>query len=732
MRNFAIILGWFFVASLGLTRATSAQDWQDHVARHNELRREAGLEPLPVEARPSRHGEFCTVCHLGPTDFAQGSGTVAASGFHAPHPYIPHHPTDLPCASCHGGDGSSLDADVAHGADGPWGPFLPRRAFESGCGTCHSATSIAEPDLALRGRDLYAAYGCDDCHDDPTRSRAEGGALAAIGLLGVDEGWAELHETERTLGVNRGFADYRTVPRESDRRAITRYLETRFGAPTLERGKLLFHRAGCRSCHSIYGLGGDVGPPLDRLGLRTVDEFPGGGDRSPYEWLASFLRDPSGTFPDTTMPNLHRTADEVDALVVYLLSLRRSDGELARRAPDRLATEVLTGREFHPSGRNVYQVFCSICHGSEGKGSWFDPTAVAASAIAHVDFLGVVSDDFLVASIERGRAGRNMPAWVAEATGLSAREIRDVVRYLRTFEPTPPSFEAVEQASIDPFRGAQIYASECRSCHGVRSEGGLAPSHLSPAFRALVTDQLLYDTLVQGRPGTGMPSYRDLDAGELASVIGYVRALADASAPDLDLITLEVPLGNAEVGERDYVEYCGSCHGPEGSGGRGPAIGNWAFQRAAGKIFVMESYRRKRCRDAAGSELPFVDPTPLSNVAAYLENVARRPGASLVGARITGDAERGSELYGERCAGCHGDAGQSGPAPAIGHPDFLEIATDGQIQATIIRGHRGTPMPRQPDGPFGFTEFTADDVNSIVAYLRALQPRSDEPTTPRR
>ncbi len=705
-----------------------SQEWRELAERRNGLRRAKGLEPLSVTPSASKPGERCTVCHVDQRLIDDESVALADSGIFAPHPWISHSPTDFPCQSCHGGDGTQLDRDAAHLQSGAWGALLPRGTYQAGCGSCHSATSVAEPDRVLRGEALYRERQCGKCHDDPLARQSDGGPLTSIGMYPVDPSWPQWHRVDPVSGVDRGFIGYVGVDNEDDQLALTRYLETRIGAPQLENGKLLFHRRGCRSCHRVDDIGGDIGPALDGIGARRSQEFDfppsWEGERSASVWLAEYLRDPRAMNPDATMPGVHRIRGEIDDLVVYLLSLRRSDDPLARQAPDRLRKELFGGREYETSGRNLYQMFCSSCHGPSGKGSWFEPTANSASAITHADFLGIVSDDFLVATIELGRRGRGMPGWASESGGLSAREIRNIVRYLRSFEPKEPSFEEVAAASADPVLGATLYAIECRACHGATSEGGIAPSHRSPAFRALATDRFLYESIVHGRPGTGMPAYREFRPTELASLIKTLREMAEAPAPDLDLLTLDVPLGDPIQGAKDYGEHCTSCHGTAGSGGVGPAIGNWAFQRAAGKTFVIETYRRARCRDESGKPPPPVGLGRLANAAAYLDMNSRRSGTTLRGPRAVGDAKLGRELYEKNgCADCHGARGVDGAGPAIAHPDFLSIATDGQIQATIVRGHRGTPMPRQPDDPFGFTGLSGQEVNHIVAFVRSLTPR---------
>ena len=70
----------------------------------------------------------------------------------------------------------------------------------------------------------------------------------------------------------------------------------------------------CKLCHSIKGEGGkqaEKGGPLDGVG--------GKRDRA---WLEKYLQDPKSMLPESKMPKLKYTDDELKALVDYLLTLK--------------------------------------------------------------------------------------------------------------------------------------------------------------------------------------------------------------------------------------------------------------------------------------------------------------------------------------------------------------------------------------------------------------------------
>ncbi len=67
-------------------------------------------------------------------------------------------------------------------------------------------------------------------------------------------------------------------------------------------------------------------------------------------------------------------------------------------------------------------------------------------------------------------------------------------------------------AEIDPERQqALIYLirQDCGSCHGMTLKGGLGPA-LTPQAVADKPLQLLVNSIIEGRPGTAMPPWKDL------------------------------------------------------------------------------------------------------------------------------------------------------------------------------------------------------------------------------
>jgi mono/diheme cytochrome c family protein len=81
-----------------------------------------------------------------------------------------------------------------------------------------------------------------------------------------------------------------------------------------------------------------------------------------------------------------------------------------------------------------------------------------------------------------------------------------------------------------------------------------------------------------------------------------------------------------------------------------------------------------------------------------------------------GNAIRGGELFGQLCAGCHGE---NRLAPTLGNPAFQNSASDEFIARTILSGRPDTAMPAfRRAGAAGLGD---DEIRDLVAYLRSLR-----------
>jgi mono/diheme cytochrome c family protein len=88
--------------------------------------------------------------------------------------------------------------------------------------------------------------------------------------------------------------------------------------------------------------------------------------------------------------------------------------------------------------------------------------------------------------------------------------------------------------------------------------------------------------------------------------------------------------------------------------------------------------------------------------------------------------EEGASIWGFNCASCHGEEGQGGLAPALNSQQFLQSATNDQIQLLVSVGVPGTTMSAYSQDFAG--PLTSEQIKAVATYLRAWE--DDAPDVP--
>ena len=156
----------------------------------------------------------------------------------------------------------------------------------------------------------------------------------------------------------------------------------------------------------------------------------------------------------------------------------------------------------------------------------------------------------------------------------------------------------VTSTQADAALGAPIFLKNCSTCHGAQGEGVDGPALRNSQYIQTAGDQAVFQTIAEGRPGTKMPAWLQINGGpldetQITDVIAYLHALqnvaplgtATPSPPE----PTDTPLppnaptpapaqpsisgqpgpaasltGNADGGKGLFGKYCAACHGPEG------------------------------------------------------------------------------------------------------------------------------------------------------------------------
>jgi mono/diheme cytochrome c family protein len=134
----------------------------------------------------------------------------------------------------------------------------------------------------------------------------------------------------------------------------------------------------------------------------------------------------------------------------------------------------------------------------------------------------------------------------------------------------------------------QLFEQNCQGCHGANGRNGGAPPLNDPLFLAIVPEEVLRDTISNGRKGTLMPPFARSQGGPLTDeqvtilvrgiheprkVNDWPREKPPDNVPDY---RLGKP-GDAKNGEMVFDVACSSCHGPNGKGGDAGALRDPSF-----------------------------------------------------------------------------------------------------------------------------------------------------------
>jgi len=196
----------------------------------------------------------------------------------------------------------------------------------------------------------------------------------------------------------------------------------------------------------------------------------------------------------------------------------------------------------------LYSENCEACHGQNGQNG-------PAIDLGNPEFQAHIDNTSLRKWIASGMPGTQMPAFAQSAGGtLTDQQVDALVAGMRKAWSSPNAFGGATPPAYapsqpgDPHRGQQTYNARCAMCH--------EPSHqqiTSSAYLQLVSDQVLRDIIIAGRPDIGQPDWRhDSLGGKLASPL---------SAEDVD----------------DIVAYLGTLRNPA------PAVAGLAPSAPSGR-----------------------------------------------------------------------------------------------------------------------------------------------------
>jgi cytochrome c oxidase cbb3-type subunit 3 len=190
------------------------------------------------------------------------------------------------------------------------------------------------------------------------------------------------------------------------------------------------------------------------------------------------------------------------------------------------------------AGKELYEKYCKLCHGAEGKGYAADN----APSLVSKTFLESASDAFIARGIRVGRSNTAMAAYGKSRGGpLDEKQIRSIVAFLRSKGPSAMVLPHAP-ASGDAKRGAALFDGKCKECHGNETTRGNALSLHNPELASAVTPEFLRYAIVHGRPETPMPAFgSQLKPAEVEDLVSFIQSLAPEQAAPAPVRDTKIP-----------------------------------------------------------------------------------------------------------------------------------------------------------------------------------------------
>ena len=568
-----------------------------------------------VDLPDFNRSDRCISCHHGLEDPAMQQIPQP----HTSHPgdFLGDHPIQqYGCTMCHGGQPGALSREEAFGqlSETHWPyPLLEQPYIQASCGKCHLAIfseqtmdntgddltgPIGGMEVFLKGLTIFSAEGCLGCHQ----------ARGVGGILGPD-----LTEQGEKTRHNYSFQNIQ------GEQTISNWLKEHFRDPEMvSPGSQMLRISldeGEMEALAIFVMGlakPDI--PFEYFSLATLNEFKGNREsldgEAGFAYLCSACHGKLGEgksykdfktgIPAIGNPDFLRvaSADYIRFTIEKGRSLRQmgswSQGisGLTSSELDGIAHHLklqgkpapgreLSGKPGNSSrGGHLYELYCMACHGKEGKGD-------VAVALNQEGLLNKADDQFILATILNGRANTGMPGWSL----LEDEQLVDLLAYISNWRTGRASTGDLDLPEADLEQGALRYHFLCSRCHGEFGEGETGPAIINRDFLDAADNNLLYETIAQGRTHTAMFGWstdvynqEKLEHQDISNIIGHMRSSAQK---ELSYVYPGSNPGQRTEGAVIFEKNCAECHGLSGEGMKAPALNNQEFLSASSNGYLL-------------------------------------------------------------------------------------------------------------------------------------------------
>ena len=189
----------------------------------------------------------------------------------------------------------------------------------------------------------------------------------------------------------------------------------------------------------------------------------------------------------------------------------------------------------------------------------------------------------------------------------------------------------------------------------------------------------------------------------------------------------QAPVLTAEGAKKaadNYQRYCALCHGKDREGhvnDHAPSLRSKSLLESGFPMTLGEAIAYGRQGTPMGGYIDEVGGPmkrqDIIDMTLWLRDVAKVESLGMDYKRgfdrTAGDVGKGSALYQQHCASCHGPEGEGGTGTALGNAAMLALTPDHFIRHAIVNGRQDTPMPA-----FGNT-LSETDIDNVTAFVRS-------------
>lgn len=211
------------------------------------------------------------------------------------------------------------------------------------------------------------------------------------------------------------------------------------------RGKQLYAKFNCGSCHAIDGAGGTLGPPLDGIGGHRGEQFITARLLDPEQQMRDFPEIFGGR--PNLMPHPGVSKSQAKAVAKYLLTLPEPPGgflvtvhapipkeepkegrpEPPHTKPDKLKKpqQIVFDEEARKGLKAFIDHGCASCHQVGGTGGRFGPA---------LDGIAERRNEDSIQHILEGQSGNI--AMKSQSLELTPQEVKSITKFLMSLPPS--------------------------------------------------------------------------------------------------------------------------------------------------------------------------------------------------------------------------------------------------------------------------------------------------------